>query len=244
MKKFQPTYKPYGNSAILIEWPSEISKEILNDIVLFVKKIHQKNIKQILDINFIYNSILVIYDYKDCTYEIIQDSLIKIYNESTVTIQSKRFLWEIPVCYHEDFGIDLQLLSASKKININEIIKLHTEAVYRVYGIGFLPGFLYLGGLFEKLHFPRQSTPRLLVPKGSVGIGGNQTGIYPQNSPGGWHIIGKTPISLFNAKSKKPCFINPNDEIKFVAIDKHLFFEIEDLCKNGNYFPKSIQLND
>lgn len=244
MKKFQPTYKRYGNSAILIDWPSEISKEILNDIVLFVEKIHQKNIKQILDVNFIYHSILISYDHKNNSFESLQIRLAEIYAESTPTIQSKRFLWEIPVSYHEDFGIDLQLLSASKEINIDEIIKLHTEAVYKVYGIGFLPGFLYLGGLHEKLHFPRQSTPRLEVPKGSVGIGGNQTGIYPQNSPGGWHIIGKTPISLFNAKSKKPCFINPNDEIKFVAIEKHLFFDIEDLCKSGNYFPKSIQLND
>ncbi len=96
-------------------------------------------------------------------------------------------------------------------------------------------GFLYLGGLPEKLHFPRKSTPRLAVPKGAVAIGGSQTGIYPQSSPGGWHIIGKTPVALFDVRKETPCMIAPGDKIRFKAITKAAFVNIKNTQEAGNY---------
>ena len=244
MSKFQLTYKPLGDSAILIEWPPEISREILNDIRFFVSKIHIGKYKEVIEYSFVYNSLLVVYDVEltDCT--AFTKKIKKIYNEGVVVKPSKRTLWEIPVCYDQEFGIDLSLMSVEKKLSIDEIVAMHSAVNYTVYGVGFLPGFLYLGGLTEKLNFPRMLVPRMEVLKGSVGIGGNQTGIYPQTSPGGWHIIGKTPITLFEVNNEIPCFINPADEVKFIPILKEEFYKTEEACKRGTYKPIKSVLND
>lgn len=105
-------------------------------------------------------------------------------------------------------------------MSTKELIEMHTKQPYLVYGIGFLPGFMYLGGLPEALETPRKSTPRLAVPKGSVGLAGKQTGIYPQDSPGGWNIIGNCPIPIFNINKEPPCFINVGDRVQFYPITK------------------------
>ncbi|WP_187174974.1 5-oxoprolinase subunit PxpB [Algoriphagus sp. AK58] len=127
-------------------------------------------------------------------------------------------VWEIPVCYHEEFAPDLILLAEQKKLTPSQFIELHSCVLYRIHFFGFLPGFFYLNGLPEILHTPRKSVPILSVPRGSVAIGGGQTGIYPGESPGGWHIIGRTPISLFDPVTDPPVWAQPGDRIKFRAI--------------------------
>jgi len=151
----------------------------------------------------------------------------KIYKEDYSDELANRKTWNIPVCY--DFGLDLETVLNEKKLNREDFISLHSAPYYTVYGIGFLPGFLYLGGLSDQLAIPRKEIPRISVFKGAVAIGGNQTGIYPQDSPGGWHIIGKTPISLFDSHKEDPTFIKPGDKIKFYSVSKSRFelFEIE-----------------
>ncbi|MHB1146040.1 MAG: 5-oxoprolinase subunit PxpB [Lutibacter sp.] len=241
MGNYQLTYKSLGESAILIEWPQIISKEILNDIRDFVAKIESENSENILELNFIYCSLLIIYNSKNNCFNEIKNTLISLYdNELNVQVKSEKILWHIPVCYDEKFGIDLLYLSSEKKLVVEKIISLHCSVDYTVYGIGFLPGFLYLGGLSEKLYFPRRNSPRLKVPKGAIAIGGNQTGIYPQSSPGGWHIIGNTPISLFDVKKKSPCTITPGDEIRFIAITKEEYEVIKIAQKQGNYELKRV----
>jgi len=241
---YQLTYKPFGESAILIEWPQIISKEILNDIRVFVAKIEYKNNENILELNFIYCSLLIIYNSKNNCFNEIKNTLISLYdNEMIVTVKSEKTLWHIPVCYDEKFGIDLIYLSSEKKITVEKIISLHRSVDYTVYGMGFLPGFLYLGGLSDKLNFPRRNSPRLIVPKGAVAIGGNHTGIYPQSSPGGWHIIGNTPISLFDVKKETPSVITPGDEIRFKEISKEEYEVIRIAQKQGSYELKRV-IND
>ncbi|NQV78704.1 MAG: 5-oxoprolinase subunit PxpB [Lutibacter sp.] len=244
MGNFQVTYKPFGESAILIEWPQKISKEILKDIQIFIYKIENYSGKELIEYNFIYNSLLVTYDLRITHYSEIKMKLELLYSEEFHSKKVKKSVWHFPVCYAEEFGIDLAFLSSQKKMSIEEIISRHSSTNYTVYGIGFLPGFLYLGGLSEKLHCPRRNIPRLQVPKGVVGIGGNQTGIYPQNSPGGWHIIGKTPISLFNVKNEIPCVISPGDEIRFFTIAKDEFDIIEKEYEQGIYELKKNVLDD
>jgi inhibitor of KinA len=244
MNKFQLTYKPFGKSAILIEWQQEISKNILNNIKDFVSEIEQLKVEEIVELNAVYCSLLVIYKSNKTDFQTLKNKLKNVYDEMEVSGESVRILWEIPVCYDIEFGLDLEFLALEKNMNINEIISLHTNVNYPVYGIGFLPGFLYLGGLSEKLYFPRKKIPRLNVQKGAVAIGGNQTGIYPQKSPGGWNIIGKTPIVLFNVKNKIPCDIKPGDEIKFIKISKEDFYAIAFLLKKGNYQLKKSMLYD
>lgn len=223
--KFQLTYKLFGRSAILVEWPANISQDIIQDIIFFERQI--KEIGPVLDTIIAYNSLLVRFPKNVTDQENIINKLKKIYKASSYLIKQDQFLWQIPVCYDVSFGIDLEEIACKKKCSVADIIKWHTEGDYLVYFLGFQPGFLYLGGLHQNLHIPRKSNPRVRVDKGSVGIGGSQTGIYPQNSSGGWNIIGKSPLNFFNMKASNPCFAKPGDRIQFVAVDLHTFYQIE-----------------
>ncbi|MGZ0017488.1 5-oxoprolinase subunit PxpB [Yeosuana sp. AK3] len=215
---FQLTFKRYGNRSILIEWPSIISETILEDIIHFKRAISEKKIKSIVELKTAYNSLLISYNTVCRNFENEVDLLKSIYNSPRFHNDSLSVLWKIPVCYDDFFGIDLKDISNSIGLSKSDIIKLHSNGIYTVYFIGFLPGFLYLGGLVQSLYVPRKSTPRLNVEKGSVAIGGNQTGIYPNESPGGWHIIGNSPISFFDVTKKIPCFANSGDKIVFVPV--------------------------
>lgn len=128
-------------------------------------------------------------------------------------------IWEIPVCYGPEYGYDLGSLAMAHRMRVNEVIALHSSATYRLHFFGFLPGFPYLNGLPEQLHTPRKPVPDRSVDAGSVAIGGKQTGIYPQNSPGGWHVIGRSPISLFDLEKDPPVFATPGDLWRFEPID-------------------------
>ncbi|MFT4857385.1 MAG: KipI family sensor histidine kinase inhibitor [Algoriphagus sp.] len=135
-------------------------------------------------------------------------------------------VWEIPVCYDQELGKDLNALSKSKSISVEEVINLHTFPTYRIHFFGFLPGFMYLNGLDPALHFPRKSIPDRKIEPGSVAIGGAQTGIYPNESPGGWHVIGKTPTILFHQNENPPVFAKPGEQIKFLSIGLEEFYRL------------------
>ncbi|MEH7123031.1 MULTISPECIES: 5-oxoprolinase subunit PxpB [unclassified Bacillus (in: firmicutes)] len=124
----------------------------------------------------------------------------------------------IPVCYDDEFSLDIERVMKHTQLSKEEIIYLHAHQTYTVYMIGFLPGFPYLGGLNEKLATPRLDTPRAKVSKGTVGIGNNQTGIYPLESPGGWNIIGRTPLGLYLPDRSEPFFIQAGDQLEFLPI--------------------------
>ncbi len=243
MGQYKLKFKSFGNSAILIEWPQEIAKDILEDIRIFSDKIESKRIKEIHEMNFVYCSLLIIYKNNTISFNDLKQKLQLLYDEDRFTTQRHHTLWEIPVCYDEEYGIDLSFLSNEKKLSIDEIISLHSGTIYTIYGIGFLPGFLYLGGLEKALSMPRRSTPRLEVPKGAIAIGGNQTGIYPQHTPGGWHILGKTPVSLFNARNEKPCFATPGDKIEFRPISK-AEFEVIQIAEDTEVYELKKELYD
>lgn len=128
-------------------------------------------------------------------------------------------VWEIPVCYASEYGHDLGALAVGHRLTVNDLIALHSSVTYRLHFYGFLPGFPYLNGLPEQLHTPRKTVPDRTVEAGSVAIGGRQTGIYPQESPGGWHVIGRSPVRLFDIAKDPPVIASPGDRIKFEPID-------------------------
>lgn len=231
----KPTYKQFGEKAILVEWQAIIDDEILNDILLFVEKIKANKKINYIDLIQGYNSLTIIYK------KFIENfgeevALLKSVYSSTLKIAKQDyFLWEIPVCYDLEFGIDLQELSKKSSLEIDEIIKNHSETIYKVFFIGFLSGFLYLGGLNEQLFFDRKPNPRLHVAKGSVAIGGMQTGVYPQNSAGGWNVIGKTPIDFFDVNKPNPCFAKAGDFIKFNPISLDEFYQLEKEIEEEKY---------
>ena len=243
MPAFELTYHHYSERSILISWPPEISKDILNDVLAFKSSIENSNIEQILQVNNAYNSILVIYD---LTIDNINDkisSLKALYaEENTIKIYPKK-LWHIPVCYDIKFGHDLAAMSQQLELSIPQIISLHSRPIYTVYFLGFLPGFMYLGGLPEPLYCPRKSSPRSRVPKGAVAIGREQTGVYPMESPGGWNIIGNTPIDFFDVNLSRPCFAQAGDQIKFEAVSPDVYQQIKKDMASGVINLKSEEIH-
>jgi inhibitor of KinA len=149
--------------------------------------------------------------------------------ENTKSLNSKPSgkHFDIPVCYNDIFGLDLQFVAERNNLDVDEIIKLHTSVTYSVYLIGFLPGFPYLGLVDPKLEVPRKSSPRPRVHAGSIGVAGKQTGIYPFDSPGGWQIIGRTPLNIFDSVQNPPALLEAGDTVSFYAIDEKEFVKIE-----------------
>ena len=241
MKIYDLKYKKFGENSILIEWPALINKNILKNILLFKSNIDNNYINLKIYTKSSYNSLLVTYPNQiNETNKVLE--LIKIYDKVKSLKKQSFNKWEIPVCYDMEYGKDLLFLEKSLSLKTEEIISLHHSKEYRVYNIGFLPGFLYLGGMDKKIHFPRKNKPDLSIEKGSVGIGGSQTGVYPNHSPGGWNIIGKTPINLFDIK--KPFFIKAGDKIKFKSISKKEFELINVQVKSNIYELKKALIND
>ena len=221
MKSYPISIRPFGVHAILVEWPNEVNEHILEDILKFYRYLKYDCLKESgWEMIPSYNSLTLVQNNSTVDFNLFSTKLQKWYGEKSGIAPEQRYLWRLPVCYDLDFGIDLQEVSETLQLPIPEIIKQHTENVYRVYGIGFLPGFMYLGGLPKSLEMPRKASPRLKVVKGAVGLAGKQTGIYPQESPGGWNIIGNCSISIFDAKQEKPCLVSVGDQIQFHSISR------------------------
>lgn len=221
MGKYDVKIKPFGSQALLIEWPALVSEQVLEDIQTF--SLHLKAHSLFTDCEYIpsYNSLTLVFR-QSISYSKIEKTIQAAYADKSTNLSiSRKFrTWEIPVCYDTEFGIDLKDMQDKLRLSIEDIIKMHTSAQYTVYAIGFLPGFLYLGGLSPEIQVPRKTIPRLSIHKGDVGIAGQQTGVYPQDSPGGWNIIGNTPIDMFDAKTSPPTPVQAGDFIQFIPIDK------------------------
>lgn len=233
--QFKLEYKRFGSHSVLIEWPNEIKEDILNDVLAFKLKLENSHVENILQVGSAYNSIVVSYKEELIDFDAEIEQLKSIYLNVDNQLENQSKLWKIPVCYDDIFGIDLDNMTLEKNISKHEIIKLHSRNVYTVYFIGFLPGFLYLGGLNESLAIPRKSSPRLKIDKGAVAIGGNQTGIYPLESPGGWNIIGNSPINFFDVKKESPCFAKAGDKIQFYAVSLKEYQDIKTLVDANVY---------
>ena len=244
MKNYQILIRPFGVRAVLIEWPQRIEEEILDDIILFSEclKSEYLNIPE-WEIIASYNSITLVNHKNPITFNYIKKQIKEWYSDKGNAKRQKKFLWRLPVSYDLEFGIDLPEISEHLGMSIEDIIASHTNHVYTVYGIGFLPGFMYLGGLPESLEIPRRASPRLKVVKGSVGVAGKQTGIYPQESPGGWNIIGNCSVPIFDVNKKEPCFVSVGDKIQFYAVTKaeHDLHKIE--AEVGIYKPEKIKID-
>jgi inhibitor of KinA len=155
-------------------------------------------------------------------YEWVATQLHQAYTEAMVQDEAAKAVVRIPVCYDLPYAMDLALLASQKGLTTEAVIDKHLARVYRVYMIGFLPGFSYMAGVDEQLVVPRKPKP-VPVQAGSVGVTGSQTGIYPVNSPGGWYIIGRTPVKLFNASAELPVLLNAGDQVRFYRISKEEF---------------------
>lgn len=144
----------------------------------------------------------------------------------------------IPVCYGGEYGLDLETVAKHNGISVDEVINIHADTDYLIYMMGFTPGFPYLGGMSEKIATPRLEVPRRKIPVGSVGIAGAQTGVYSMETPGGWQLIGRTPVRLFDSSKQNPILLQAGNYVRFVRITEAEYQMIEAEIKQGIYQPK------
>ena len=219
MKSAPFTVRPYGPNALTLEWPARVDEEVLDDILHFAQYLGENHLK---DPNWefipVYHTLTLVNRMGTQDLSAIANSLEGWYSNAPGSKRKHGQVWELPVCYEAPFSMDLEETAARLELEPQELVEQHASRDYRVFGIGFLPGFLYLGGVPDSLKLPRRDQPRLRVPAGSVGLAAAQTGIYPQTSPGGWHIIGNCPVPLFDPKKDPPCLVRPGDYIRFRAV--------------------------
>ncbi len=221
MSRFPISIQPFGEQAVLIEWPEKVEEAILNDILQFSQHLRTGCLDpDAWELVPAYNSLALVRRTDIPDFHKVKRELLSWYAEAEDSEIPERFLWKLPVCYDPKFGIDLDDVASRLGKTVWDVIQLHTRQAYTVYCIGFLPGFMYLGGLPSELEVPRKEVPRLKVVAGAVGLAGKQTGIYPQESPGGWNIIGNCPIPIFDSSKESPCFVRVGDKVQFYGISQ------------------------
>lgn len=228
----QARFLPMGDCALVMEFANEISKEVNARIRQTTKAIEK--IEGVIEVLPTYRSITIFYRPDQIAYDELVTKLqtIKEGNEEGDSL-SRRI--EIPTVYGGEYGPDLAYVAQHASLSEEEVIRIHTGTDYLVYMLGFSPGFTYLGGLDERIATPRLKSPRVKIPAGSVGIAGSQTGMYPSESPGGWQLIGRTPLKLYDPAKDPPVFIQAGDYIRYVAITESEYAEIEEQVTTGRF---------
>lgn len=217
-----------GEQAVTVRFGQAIDDNIHRQVLTLAASLEEEPLHGLLDIVPSYCAMTVYYDLMATNYEEVHQTLInriRLLNGKASTVTGKTV--EIPVCYGSSYGPDLTALAARHQLSEEEVVRLHAEARYKVYMIGFAPGFPYLGGLPVKLATPRLDSPRSMVPAGSVGIADCQTGVYPLETPGGWNIIGQTPLKLFDPQQQPPSLLKAGDMVRFIPVSEQEFNELE-----------------
>ena len=226
-----PTFFPLSESAVLLDFGPEVTIEKNKHILKAAAALQKWPFPGFLETVPAYTTLTVYYDpfalpvpspYQEACRK-IEAGLEKL---DDLELTGKTV--EIPVCYHADFALDMEEVAGNSNLSVEEVIERHTSPAYYVYFLGFTPGFPFLGGMDTSLAIPRKSSPRKQIAAGSVGIAGQQTGIYPVTSPGGWQIIGRTPISLLRLGEKPPTLLQAGDYVRFYAISKQAFLSWEE----------------
>lgn len=223
---------PLGETGITVSFGKEIHPDIHHKVKAFADYLEKHSFTGMIEYISSFCSITVYYDSlqvrtlswdnvdtaKSISYQIVERIMWGFLNEVNLSVEKKADLVRIPVCYGGKFGQDLEYVASYHKLSVQNVIDIHTSGRYLVYMIGFAPGFPYVGGMSPQIATPRRSSPRLSIPKGSVGIAGTQTGVYPIETPGGWQLIGRTPLALFQPDSKIPSLLQAGDIIEFYSI--------------------------
>lgn len=219
-------FRLVGDRGLLVEYGDAISPEINIKVRTVAMAIAKAKPEGVVEVIPAYRSLLIVYDPLVTDPQSLEDNVNLMDNRLDALDIAPPKTVEIPVLYGGDFGPDIEFVASTHNLTVENVIKIHSGAFYQIYMIGFTPGFPFMGPLPEELCTPRLDTPRELVPAGSVGIANNQTGIYPVDSPGGWRLIGRTPLNLFNPSKKEPFLYAAGDKIKFVQISEKEYYRI------------------
>lgn len=215
---------PFGEAAWLVRFEPRLSVEVNDRVLGLAAAVEAMALPGVRDVVPASASLVVHFDPDGVESAEVARALEACLAHAAPPRSGRRV--EIPVCYDPAFGPDLSEIAAFANLPASEVVERHAARAYRVFMLGFLPGFPYLGVVDERIAAPRLATPRGRVPAGSVGIAGRQTGIYPSDSPGGWQIIGRTPIMLFDEGKRPPAVLQPGDEVRFVPIDRERFEQL------------------
>lgn len=218
-----------SENAVLLEWPEKICPIQHQHIMFCLQQIYSSLKGLVIDCIASYSSLVIYYKFEQIAHNSLNSLLNNIIQKpfEANTISANNNVIEIPVYYGEDSGWDLKDVAQQSKMTIDDVIKTHTQTTYRAYALGFTPGFCYLGELDSLLQLSRKSSPRLSVPKGAVAIAEQQTAIYPHTSPGGWHIIGQTPMEMYKAVDGQfTSTLAVGQSVNFVSINKTEFLAL------------------
>ena len=227
MLNTQPKIFPLGESAVVVEFGNIISEDLNRKAICLAEHLTANPFPGYIESVPAYTSTTIFYDLvevrrrsedRQSVFDSIAHILRLALADMKFSEEAQRDVIKIPATFNKQSGPDLEFVSETSSLAIDEIIKIFTSATYRVYMVGFLPGFAYMGELDERLSMPRKQQPRQAVPKGSIGVAGRQTGIYPLESPGGWQLIGRTEIELFMPDNERPTLLGPGDVVRFVPI--------------------------
>ena len=238
-----PNFLPAGDQAIVVELGDAIDPKINRRVHDLVRAIEGQDVPGVVDLLPTYRSLLVQYDPMQVSYSDLQDRLAEIERDLGESTAGASRTVQIPTLYQGEHAPDLQFVAEHAGLTTDEVIELHSGTDYLVYMMGFTAGFPYLGGLSERLITPRLDTPRAEIPAGSVGIAESQTGVYPVSSPGGWRLIGRTPVKMFDARRDAPSLLAAGDFVRFVPLpDDGEYRRILELVEADEYEPTVEQM--
>lgn len=219
---------PCGDCAVTLQIGSEISEEINRKVVSVLHTLREANLPGVRELVPSYSAVCIHYDPAVLSFEALEETLKHLETKELTSSSASQEIVEIPVCYGGDLGPDLDYVAEHNGLSVQEVIDIHSGNTYLVYMLGFLPGFAYMGGMDERIATPRLTSPRARIPAGSVGIAGGQTGIYPLASPGGWQLIGRTPLKMFSMEGETGKFaLSAGDRVRFVPITEEQYREME-----------------
>lgn len=215
-----PVFRMMGDRAFLVELGDQINPSINERVRELFLKLDRRPLRGVVELVPSYRSLMVVYDPLKTEKHRLREAIVELYQATDPSLVPEPRTLHVPVVYGGEYGPDLEWVADLHNMSPEQVIRLHTGTTYRVYMIGFTPGYPYLGELPAALATPRRETPRTAVPQGSVAIAQRQTGIYPVQSPGGWHILGWTPINLFDANRWPPTPLEMGDLVRFFPVQK------------------------
>lgn len=227
-----------GESMLTISMGNVVDLEVNSMIFQAYRQLIKSRHSSWLDIIPAYSTISIVYDVPEIrkhhasAFQWMKSEVEKIVSGSSEHEKVNPRMLRIPVCYDQEFAWDADRIRKEKSVSLDDLILIHASKMYHVFMVGFLPGFAYMGSVDSRIVMPRLDSPRTHVPAGSVGIAGEQTGIYPLDSPGGWNIIGKTPVKLFDATKREPVLLRPGDQVTFFPVTKAQFLTFDSSAFN------------
>ncbi len=223
-----------GDTAVIVEFGDEVDRNLSSRVLSAQACLANAELAGVIEVIPTFRSLMVQYDPLATTSAQVIARITPLISTAAIRkVQTRK--WSVPVCYEEEYAADITDVAAATGNTTEQVVALHSDVSYHVYMLGFLPGFPYLGDLAPALHLPRRTNPRTRVPKGSISIATSLTSIYPFESPGGWHLIGTTPIELFNVNDTPPALFTPGDQIKFESVSKPEFIDISNQVSAGTY---------